>query len=133
MNDQVTPEQNNLEKRGKTHLLLLFAGAMLFTVVVIISYNVMHDSDRVLAQLFRIFALIFLMTMTFEGKRWAKWLLVGYFIYSSLSVLKNNSFSVTDHWFVFVYYGLGIYHALATILLIYSPSISRYLDSKRVK
>ncbi|MGM9476949.1 hypothetical protein ACS5PU_10975 [Pedobacter sp. GSP4] len=118
-------------KIGKRKLIVLCAVALLTSLFIVSVYNYNLGHDRLGWQIGRILFSAFLMLLTIDANRTAKWILIFTFVYSILEFAKNFLSIGLDNWFAWTILVIQIYNLFFIVCLLTSKDISLYFENKQ--
>lgn len=126
-------EEDSFIKRQQRLLIILFAVALLFSIITIVYYNITIGQDRIVGQLFRLIVRIILMLYVLEGNKWANRFLILFYIYECVQVWTNNKVIAFDHWYSFLYIIMVTYYGFLPVFLLVNTNVNRFFRLKSTK
>ena len=111
---------------GKIKLILLLCMVMAIQIRLVVSYLIYVGSDRLNGQLFRMAILTLLCVLTYQKRRPAKWVLIGWFVLNIVQAVYDPEF-ITNYYLI----AIVVMYTIIPIYLLFSPDISAFLSKGR--
>ncbi|WP_314001497.1 hypothetical protein [Xanthocytophaga flava] len=120
--------------KGKIQLVVLFAADIILSFEIILASYFQDGHPNLISKIIRTAVAIFMMVLTYEGFRFAKWILTGMYLFGAV-FLYNSQFANLDLFhkvFSMTFFFIAFY-CFSAFYLQFSSSISEFLYNQSQK
>ncbi|MFN8345108.1 MAG: hypothetical protein U0X91_08895 [Spirosomataceae bacterium] len=123
---------NQTERTGKKLISILFTVALLLSVIIIVVYNIRIGHENIIPQTVRTLFSALMMLLTYQGQRWAKWILAAIYTFGAVILFTEIGESeykteIYINGFLFNFYIIFIF------FLLFSKPVSAFLKYQEEK
>ena len=113
---------------GKIQLIVVLIVVVAIQIRIMVTYLIYIGADRVAIHGFRLLFISALCVLIYEKRRFAKWLLVGWFLFNIIQAVSKVEFTSN-----YLLIAMSLTYAVISIMLLFSPAINAFLESGKGK